>query len=136
MASPPIPKARMRVKGTALKIERIFSVMVRALGAVVVLVFLVYIGDSLSIRFKFPRRDQFGTVQVQPYYAVRLKNHKIEYMMGDAETETCVHSLFPQSGYTPCWYLSRHKEKRIDIDSVLPGRDAVAQLRPLTELRR
>jgi hypothetical protein len=124
------------VKGIALKIGRIFSVAVRALGAVVVLVFLAYIGDSLSIRFKFPNRDQFGTVQIEPYYAVRLKNHKMEYTMGDAETETCVHSLFPQSGYAPCWYLSRHKLKRIDIDSVLPARNAVAQLRPYTEPRR
>jgi hypothetical protein len=91
-----------------------------------VLVFLIYVGDSLSIRFHFPHRDPFGTVQVQPYYAVRLKNHRIEYTMADPETETCVHSLFPQSGYTPCWYLSRHTQRRIDIDSLLPVPEMVS----------
>jgi len=89
-------------------------------------VFLLYIGDWLSIRFRFPKRAQFGTVQIRPYYAVRLKNNKIEYMMADPETQTCVNSLFPQSGYTPCWYLSRHTERRINIDSLAPVPEIVS----------
>jgi hypothetical protein len=130
-----LPNGKMKEEGeTALAIRRIFRLAGRALATAGVLVFLVYVGDSLSIRLHFPRRDPFGTVQIQPYYAVRLKNHKIDYTMADPETETCVHSLFPQSGYTPCWYLSRHTQRRIDIDSLLPVPEMVsARLQPLAD---
>jgi hypothetical protein len=54
-------------------------------------------------------------VQVKPLYAVRQKSGRIEYSVGDTETQTCVRSLFPHMGYTPCWYLIRHPTKRIEI---------------------
>jgi hypothetical protein len=80
--------------------------------ALVLLLALLYAGDSLLFRY---RRAQFGTVTVTPYYAVPRKDHKIEYMFDDPRDETCVNSLFPRQGDGPCWYLSRHKERRIDM---------------------
>lgn len=81
----------------------------------------LYLGDCLSARFRIPHnRNPFGSVQVERYYAVRLKDNKIEYMRADPETDTCVYSIFPQLGYTPCWYLNRHKRKQIDIGRVPP----------------
>ncbi len=56
-----------------------------------------------------------GTVQVNVYYAVRLKGKKTEYLRADTETETCANSLFPQIGYLPCWYLNRHRQKWVEI---------------------
>jgi hypothetical protein len=44
-----------------------------------------------------------------------VKGGKIQYEPGPQETDTCVHSLFPQNGYYPCWYVSRHPDKLIDI---------------------
>jgi hypothetical protein len=44
-----------------------------------------------------------------------MKNGRFEYSLGDTETQTCVRSLFPQLGYTPCWYLSRHATRRIEV---------------------
>lgn len=77
---------------------------------------VIYAGDFLSVRFPLPRsRNPYGTVTVQPYYAIGLKNKTTEFDFNvPPETDTCVHSLFPHSGFEPCWYLERHKQKRID----------------------
>jgi hypothetical protein len=86
-------------------------------AAIAVLVWAgVYGGDYLSARYRIPgNRQTLGSVQVQTLYAVRLKNGRIEYSLGDTETQTCVRSLFPQLGYTPCWYLSRHPRNVIKV---------------------
>ena len=89
--------------------------------------FVVYAGDYLSARFGIPgNRQTLGTVQVQTMYAVRQKNNRIDYSLGDTVTQTCVRSLFPQMGYAPCWYLARHPWKTISVGRVFPG-----SLRPL-----
>lgn len=77
---------------------------------------VVYAGDLLSVRFPIPKtRNPYGTVEIRPYYAIGLKNKKTEYDFDvPPETVTCVHSLFPHFGDDPCWYLERHKVKRID----------------------
>ena len=78
--------------------------------------FLLYLGDYLSVRYRIPKsRSQFGVVKIQRYYAVGLKSGKTEFMFLAPENQACVHSLFPHLGYSPCWYLSRRKVKRIDI---------------------
>jgi hypothetical protein len=74
---------------------------------------LLYGGDWLSARWRGPRA--FGSVLVRPYYAVPLKDGKTEFMMLSPETRTCVHSLFPHFGDSPCWYLEGHKQQRIDM---------------------
>ena len=86
------------------------------LAVVLALAALVYVGDYLSLRFRIPNtRGQFGTVTVTPYYAVHEKNNKIEYDFAEPQNRTCVHSLFPHFGSPACWYLSRHKEEKIEI---------------------
>jgi hypothetical protein len=77
---------------------------------------VAYLADFAILRWKFKnKRDAFATVKVSPYYAVPRKDHKIEYMFQDPEDETCVNSLFPHGGNSPCWYLTRHREKRVDL---------------------
>src|ERR1700677_4158454 len=39
---------------------------------------VVYLGDYLAVRFP-GSRNPFGTVNVQPYYAIHLKNKKTEF---------------------------------------------------------
>ena len=83
---------------------------------------LLYGGDYVSLRCGIPRRDPLSTVQIRVDYAVGLKNHKVEYMRADPETQTCAHSLFPQLGYPPCWYVNRHRRKVIEVDRLeMPG---------------
>jgi len=77
---------------------------------------LLYAGDYASVRYRIPRgRVPLGTVEIQPYYAVPLKDGKTEFMFLKPESQICVHSLFPHLGHSPCWYARRKRDKRIDI---------------------
>jgi len=86
-----------------------------AIGTVLVLA-TVYVCDYVSVRFQIPPSHQaYGTVVVKRYYAVPLKDKKTEYMSLEPETETCVNSLFPHMGNPPCWYLTKHNRKQINM---------------------
>jgi hypothetical protein len=88
----------------------------RLLASLILAVAALYIIDFLVLRYRIAaKRNPYGTVTVQPYYAVPRKDQKIEFLFDDAQDETCVHSLFPHFGDSPCWYLSRHKQRRIDM---------------------
>lgn len=97
-------------------IVRLRSMLLYLLASLAVLAALVYVGDYVSIRYRIPgNRAQFGTVTVTKLYMIHEKNNKTEYELAPSENRTCVYSLFPQLGYTPCWYLSRHSEEHIEI---------------------
>jgi hypothetical protein len=92
------------------------ATLLRIVAALVLLALLVYAGDYLSVRYKIPNgRDLFSTVTIQAYYAIHEKNGRTEYDFAQPQTQVCIHSLFPHFGYTPCWYVNRHTDKRIDI---------------------
>ncbi len=61
-------------------------------------------------------RGAFGTVTIYHYYdyAIQKKANKTEYVFKGSD-QTCVHSLLPHIGRSPCWYLQRHTEQRSDI---------------------
>ena len=89
---------------------------------VVLFGWLVYLGDYLSLRYRFPNhREQFGSIQVRTYYAVPMKNRSTEYMFNPPAPRTCVNSLFPHFGDTPCWYLRRHTRQEINVGGAMPG---------------
>ncbi len=91
------------------------QILWRSLGGVAVLASLIYAGDYFSLRFRIPHnRQQLGSIEVQPYYAIAEKNNKTEFISADPQMVTCVHSWFPHFGYQPCWYVARHTDKRID----------------------
>ena len=83
-------------------------------GVIIVIVLLVI---AFSVDYIQLRRNQnaLGSVTVNRYYAVTLKNKKTDYSAAEPEIETCVNSVFPHFGYSPCWYLRRHNVKEIDI---------------------
>ena len=96
--------------------EIIKRLLIRAFMIVVLVCGAVYACDYLVLRFRIAgNRTPFGTVKIQPYYAVPQKDGKTQFLFDDPEDETCVHSLFPHVGDDPCWYLSSKKEKRIDM---------------------
>lgn len=72
----------------------------------------IFLCDYFTLKYS---SQPTGSVQVQRYYAVTLKNKKTEFMFDPPEPETCVNSLFPHYGDSPCWYLARHKKQRVDI---------------------
>jgi hypothetical protein len=47
-------------------------------------------------------------VQVHQFLATSLKGGKTEYDMTGTVQQTCSRSIFPQQGYSACWWLQRH----------------------------
>lgn len=92
--------------------KRLFvRVLLVAAGALAVAYFL----DYLALANRIPNgREQYGTVQVQKLLAVPQKDRKTEYIADPPQPQPCVHSLFPQLGLTPCWYLARHANQQIN----------------------
>ena len=94
-------------------IARLFQ---RTFTTVVLTIAIVYVCDYLVLRFRVAtNRQPYGTVTVQPYYAVPQKDQKTEFLFDDPQDETCVHALFPHLGDRPCWYVTRHKNRRINM---------------------
>jgi hypothetical protein len=77
---------------------------------------VLYAGDYLSARYRLPGdRQTLGSVEVKTMWAIKQKDGRIDYELGDTETQTCLRSLFPHLGYTPCWYLTGHARKVIKV---------------------
>jgi len=85
------------------------------IGVLIFVAILTYACDYGVLRYRMARGTGLGSVTVDTYYAIHQKNGKTEFQTLDPQPQTCVNSLFPHQGITPCWYLSRHPEKRIDI---------------------
>jgi hypothetical protein len=90
--------------------------ILRVVLTIAVLLAVTYAGDYCAVRYQIPSgRPQFGQYKVNVLYVIHVKGGKIHYEPGPQETDTCVNSLFPHFGDTPCWYLSRHTDKLIEI---------------------
>ena len=76
------------------------------------MVIVLYIGDYSLMKL---RGEPFATVQINKYYAVPQKSGKTEFEPGEPETQTCVNSIFPHLGYSPCWYIKRHRNQQINL---------------------
>ena len=76
---------------------------------------ILYVGDYIVLRWRMRNGSAFGVMTVHRYYAVPLKNGKIDFLPADPQQQTCTQSFFPQMGDPPCWYLARHTEQRIDM---------------------
>ncbi len=88
----------------------------RTLAVLLGVAAVVYGVDYLSVKYRFPNnRQALGSVQVEQYFAVKQKDGKLEYYFDQAQPEECVNSLFPHFGDRPCWYVQRHKKKRVDM---------------------
>jgi len=71
---------------------------------------LSYLADDLWARHRNRPVEQ---VKVDRVYAVVNQWNQVEYSMGTPIMETCLDSLMPHFGYTPCWYLRRHTMRQI-----------------------
>lgn len=100
----------------SILLQQLRRILLYVLAGFALLTGVVYGGDYVSIRYRIPHnRQQFGSVTITRLYVIHEKNNKLEYELAPSEDDTCVYSLFPQLGYPPCWYLSRHTERRIEI---------------------
>ena len=65
----------------------------------------VYLGDTAAYYMRGQPTDK---VVVSRYMSTPLKGDKTEYFYEGTEPVSCSKSLFPQSGWQPCWYLRKH----------------------------
>ncbi len=96
--------------------------MKRGLIALALLVAVIYAGDYLWLRYRMAtNQNAFGSITLDVYYSVKLKNGKTEFDYGGQQTFECPNSLLPQYFEKPCWYARRQKDKQIKIDSGNPN---------------
>ena len=90
--------------------------LIIGLTSIVSLTLIAYGIDYGVFRYRVANnRQPYGQVTVQSYDAVAQKSGKTQFIFNPPAAQTCVNSLFPRSGYTPCWYLQKHTEQRTDI---------------------
>ena len=83
----------------------------RLLLSVLLVLGLLYGCDYLSVRIRALHQkpaDPFETLKSLRVLAIPEKNGKTSYEVDAQNPEqavTCVHSLFPHSGFSPCWYV-------------------------------
>lgn len=80
----------------------------QAIGMVLVLAAILYVGDWIVLRIRVARGTAFGAVEVNQFLAIPLKGNKVQYDFIGTVQETCSRSIFPQKGNPPCWWLERH----------------------------
>ena len=90
--------------------RRIIHWLVRGAVTLFAIALLIYPADWLvwEVQTLFGR----GTSSVEVFYATsaELKGNKEEYYSDGARNVTCSHSLFPQGGYSACWWLRRNPQ--------------------------
>jgi hypothetical protein len=93
----------------------------RILGITISALVLVYLGDYLYVRIRalHPKpADPFESIKALRVLAIPEKNGKTSYEVdtqNPEQTVTCVHSLFPHYGDSPCWYVKPRINQPIPI---------------------
>ena len=105
---------------TALPANRIFSWRRLVLG-VLILLALLYLADFswYELRLHFHSLGPAtGSVHRIRLLAIPNKGSRATYELDQVHPEEdvpCSHSLFPQGGAQPCWYVTRHANDPIQM---------------------
>jgi hypothetical protein len=78
-----------------------------AVGLLILLAVL-YVADWLVLRHRAAHGTAFDSVEVDQFLATPLKGNKAEYDFVGSYQQSCAHSMFPQQGRPPCWWVRRH----------------------------
>jgi hypothetical protein len=54
-------------------------------------------------------------ITVNRYLAVPLKGNKTEFDFQGSQPLVCARAIFPQAGWSPCWYLRRHTNQAVNL---------------------
>lgn len=93
----------------------------RILVAVLAVLALVYVMDLgwYECRMYLPRLGASnGSVHRVRLLAIPSKGNRVEYELDTVRPEEdvpCAHSLFPQGGNRPCWYVAKHANDPIPM---------------------
>jgi hypothetical protein len=89
-------------------VSRARVIVGRALAIAVLAIALLYVCDSLYLRFILGGANSAAALgSVQYYPAAQQKNGTVQIYFESPQSETCVHAFFPHYGYNPCWYAKR-----------------------------
>lgn len=91
------------------------KIIARGSLALLAAIVLAYIADAIQVRVRLAMggpEKAYDTVTV--LYAAGLKGSKYEIYGDQPDAETCARTLFPQLGYSPCWYVREHTMKMLD----------------------
>jgi len=102
----PPPRPAGQHGGTIKRIALISLLSICLLAA------LTYVADYAVARYRLGHGRALGSVDVQQVYAIPQKSGKTEFDFVGTDVQTCVRSLFPHFGYSPCWYANRHRDQR------------------------
>jgi hypothetical protein len=86
-------------------------ILKRLVPFLLVCVVVLYAADYVQFRVRMIHTkpgDPLETMTSLRVLAIPEKNGKTEYEVDSQnpqQTVTCVHALFPHSGYSPCWYV-------------------------------
>jgi len=87
-------------------IERLLIVLLLVVAA-------VYAVDYVSVQYRASAKkpgDPYDLVTYPHLLEIPQKGNRVEYALdalAPMVSQPCVHSLFPHSGYTPCWFVNR-----------------------------
>ena len=95
-----------------LEMQNLSPLLSRIATVLVALAIVLYLGDYVVMRF---RSEPTGTCQITKLYAVPQKDGKTSYEAGEPEIQTCSNSIFAHLGYSPCWYVKRHKTQQVNL---------------------
>lgn len=100
----------------------------RSLLALAIALAVAYAADFAWVRIRMlhPKsNDPFETITAIRIIAIGEKGNKTEYDVDPVQpqqTGECAHSLFPQHGDPPCWYLKHKFAQPIPMTIVLSPR--------------
>jgi hypothetical protein len=91
------------------------NAILAAVIALCTLLIALYAGDYAVLRIRVARHGPNSVLStVTIFYAAPLNGGKVSVFYDQPQTQPCTRSLFPQLGYSPCWYLQRHTVRVVD----------------------
>ena len=91
------------------------KILVRGFLGLTGAVILLYVGDAIQIRIRLATGGTtraYDTVTV--LYAAGLKGSKMEIYTDLPQSVTCARAIFPQMGYSPCWYVRQNTTQMLN----------------------
>ena len=104
------------------------NLLPRIIYALLMILALTYGYDYASVRRRMSAQksgDPFDSVTYPHVLAIPVKGNKVDYELdatSPIETDSCVHSIFPHYGYTPCWYVLRRSKSPTPMTIIFLGR--------------
>ncbi len=86
------------------------KVLAKAVAGLALVAMVAYPVDWAIWRARMAHGGGMGAAQVARLTVAELKGGKEDYYLNGNTLEPCSSSLYPQGGYTPCWWLRRHPE--------------------------